>query len=335
MNNIKVTVVIPIYKVEKYLNECILSVVNQTYKNLEIILVDDESPDRCPQICDDWEKKDHRIKVIHKKNGGLGYARNSGIDIATGDYIVFVDSDDYIDSSTVEECVNVVRQNNFDIICYGYKNVRDGKVIAEHPIKTIKEIFLDEEIHNILLPEMICSTGIIKMNMSACMCFINLKLIREVNWRFSSEKVVISEDVCSLLELYKNVNCVYLLNNQFYNYRINPNSISHSYDLDFYKKIEEFSRYLKSRIVDYSNYNILNKHISSLIFNYVIAYVKSVFLLSKENRKHAILNIFNSQVIMDDLGNVNLKSLNLKKRLLLYSMLTKRKNMTYCLFKIR
>ena len=76
---------------EKYLNECILSVVNQTYKNLEIILVDDESPDRCPQICDDWEKKDHRIKVIHKKNGGLGYARNSGIDIATGDYIVFVD----------------------------------------------------------------------------------------------------------------------------------------------------------------------------------------------------------------------------------------------------
>ena len=91
-----VTVVIPIYNVEKYLNRCIESVAGQTYKNLEIILVDDESPDNCPRICEDWKNRDNRIKVIHKKNGGLGYARNTGIDCATGEYICFVDSDDYI-----------------------------------------------------------------------------------------------------------------------------------------------------------------------------------------------------------------------------------------------
>lgn len=81
-----VTVVIPIYNVEKYLNRCIESVAGQTYKNLEIILVDDESPDNCPRICEDWKNRDNRIKVIHKKNGGLGYARNTGIDCATGEY---------------------------------------------------------------------------------------------------------------------------------------------------------------------------------------------------------------------------------------------------------
>lgn len=85
-----ISVIIPVYKVEKYLDKCIQSVINQTYSNLEIILVDDGSPDNCPQLCDDWANKDERIKVIHKKNGGLSDARNAGLDIATGEYIAFV-----------------------------------------------------------------------------------------------------------------------------------------------------------------------------------------------------------------------------------------------------
>jgi glycosyltransferase involved in cell wall biosynthesis len=93
----KISVIVPIYNVEKYLGRCIDSIINQTYTNLEIILVDDGSPDRCPYICEEYAKLDHRIKVIHKKNGGLSSARNAGINIATGDYIGFVDSDDYID----------------------------------------------------------------------------------------------------------------------------------------------------------------------------------------------------------------------------------------------
>lgn len=97
-----ISVIIPVYKVEKYLDKCIQSVINQTYSNLEIILVDDGSPDNCPQLCDDWANKDERIKVIHKKNGGLSDARNAGLDIATGDYIAFVDSDDYIESDMFE-----------------------------------------------------------------------------------------------------------------------------------------------------------------------------------------------------------------------------------------
>lgn len=95
-----ITIIVPVYKVEQYLDRCLDSLVNQTYNNLEIILVDDGSPDACSQMCDDWAKKDTRIKVIHKENGGLSDARNAGMKISTGEYIAFVDSDDWIDLKT-------------------------------------------------------------------------------------------------------------------------------------------------------------------------------------------------------------------------------------------
>ena len=91
-----ISVIVPVYGVEAYLNQCIDSILAQTHKNLEIILVDDGSPDRCPTICDEYARKDSRVRVIHKKNGGLSDARNAGLEIATGEYIGFVDSDDWI-----------------------------------------------------------------------------------------------------------------------------------------------------------------------------------------------------------------------------------------------
>lgn len=92
----KVTVIIPVYKAEKYIERCIESITAQTYENLEIILIDDDSPDNCPKICDDWAKRDSRVKVLHIENKGAANARNQGLKIATGDYIGFVDSDEYI-----------------------------------------------------------------------------------------------------------------------------------------------------------------------------------------------------------------------------------------------
>ena len=92
----RISVIVPIYKVEAYLDKCVQSIVDQTYTNLEIILVDDGSPDRCGQMCDAWAAKDSRIRVVHKENGGLSDARNAGLEIATGTYIAFVDSDDWV-----------------------------------------------------------------------------------------------------------------------------------------------------------------------------------------------------------------------------------------------
>ena len=110
----KITIIIPVYKVEQYLDKCVESVVGQTYKNLEIILVDDGSQDNCPHMCDEWAKKDKRIKVIHKENGGLSDARNFGIDQATGEYLMFVDSDDYLGYEICEKLYKLLKDHKTD-----------------------------------------------------------------------------------------------------------------------------------------------------------------------------------------------------------------------------
>lgn len=110
-----ISVIVPVYNVEKYLARCVDSIVNQTYKNLEIILVDDGSPDLCPQMCDDYAEKDSRIKVVHKKNGGLSDARNAGMAVATGKYISFIDSDDYVSDDFFECLLDVMNKENSDI----------------------------------------------------------------------------------------------------------------------------------------------------------------------------------------------------------------------------
>lgn len=111
-----ISIIVPVYNVEDYLDRCVESIVNQTYKNIEIILVDDGSPDNCPRMCDDWTKKDNRIIVIHKENGGQSSARNEALKIAKGDLIGFVDSDDCIDSTMYEKLMDCLNDNNCDIV---------------------------------------------------------------------------------------------------------------------------------------------------------------------------------------------------------------------------
>lgn len=135
--NEKISVVIPIYKVEKYLKKCIDSIINQTYSNLEIILVDDGSPDKCPQICDEYSQKDSRIKVIHKKNGGLSDARNYGIKVSTGRWITFIDSDDYVSNDYIEYLYKLLKENKSDIsivLPYEFSNYEKINIKNEREI---------------------------------------------------------------------------------------------------------------------------------------------------------------------------------------------------------
>lgn len=126
--NNKITIIVPIYKVENYINKCVDSILAQTHQNLEIILVDDGSPDRCPKICDDYCRRDKRVRCIHKKNGGLSDARNAGLDVATGDYIMFVDGDDYIVSNMIEKMHSALVEADADIsICNFCYVDPDGK----------------------------------------------------------------------------------------------------------------------------------------------------------------------------------------------------------------
>ena len=128
----KLSIIIPVFKVEQYLEKCINSILSQTYKNFELILVDDGSPDNSPQICDEYAKKDDRIIVIHKANGGVSSARNAGIDIATGKYIGFVDPDDYIENNMYELMMNKIEEYQANIVICGYDYINENYTVERH-----------------------------------------------------------------------------------------------------------------------------------------------------------------------------------------------------------
>lgn len=129
--NPKVSVIVPVYNVENYLDDCIKSIINQTYDNIEVILIDDGSVDNSPMLCDNWADVDKRVKVFHQKNSGVSYARNVGIEKSSGDYILFVDSDDYIAETTIEKSANLLIQSDADILCFGVYRVNESGEIIE------------------------------------------------------------------------------------------------------------------------------------------------------------------------------------------------------------
>lgn len=137
-----ISIIVPVYNVEEYLDKCVESIVDQTYKNLEIILVDDGATDNSGKLCDEWAKKDDRIRVVHKENGGLSSARNAGLDIATGDYIGFVDSDDYISSVMYERLLKIINEHDADIACCGVIRYTNAEYIPTL-INNLKEVTYD------------------------------------------------------------------------------------------------------------------------------------------------------------------------------------------------
>ncbi len=126
-----ISVIVPIYKVEKYLARCVKSIRNQTFTDIEIILVDDGSPDKCGEMCDAYARKDERVRVIHKANGGLSSARNVGIDEAKGEYLAFIDSDDWMDADMLEILHRIAQEKNADIVECSFRNIYNDRIIEE------------------------------------------------------------------------------------------------------------------------------------------------------------------------------------------------------------
>ena len=145
-----ISVIVPVYKVELFLERCLNSIIGQTYRNLEIILVDDGFPDKCPQICDSYAKKDGRIKVIHQKNKGLSGARNAGVDSALGEYIGFVDSDDWIDSDMYASLMQSAIEDDADIVCCGVIHTMDEKVLWELSYEKPQIMTSEEALHDLI-----------------------------------------------------------------------------------------------------------------------------------------------------------------------------------------
>lgn len=238
MNQPKVSVIIPVYNVEKYLNRCIGSIVNQTYKNLEIILIDDGSPDNCPQMCDEWASKDSRIKVIHKENAGAGLARNTGLEYATGDYVTFVDSDDYIAPETVEKCIEALLKDGSQLAMFGRVDVHYNGKSVKKPVKTDKFLFVNEEVvQDILSGLFVNERG---FGVGVCGKTVDLNLIKSHGIRFNSERELLSEDAFFLLELFSHLNSVSLISGNYYYYVQNENSFSRTYKKNYQEMNDNF-----------------------------------------------------------------------------------------------
>ncbi|MGB3145043.1 MAG: glycosyltransferase family 2 protein [Maribacter sp.] len=163
MNTIKISVIVPIFRIEKYLPKCIESLLNQSFSDFELILVDDGSPDNCPQICDDYAKKDTRIKVIHKVNGGLVSARKEGLKNANGTYVTFVDGDDWVDKFYLDILFNLAVANDADLVVTGHFREFDGKIETIKP--KMVGVYSEEELKSLILPNAIyngdfCEHGI-------------------------------------------------------------------------------------------------------------------------------------------------------------------------------
>ncbi len=237
----KVSIIVPVFNVEKYLDRCVQSLLNQTLKEIEIVLVDDQSPDNCPQLCDEYAIKDSRVKVIHKKNEGLGMARNSGMEVATGEYITFLDSDDYVELDTYEVCYSKACEYDLDICYFKHRRfLNNGTRIEVNKAKKI-ELYIGKEQTRQLLLDIVGTkpsdhSGI-QRSMSVCMALFKLETIKASNCVFVSERDVASEDLLFDMALYPYITNVAILPNVFYNYYINPSSITTTYNEEKYNKL--------------------------------------------------------------------------------------------------
>lgn len=241
----KLSVVVPIYNVERYLKKCIDSLINQKELPYEIILVDDGSTDSSGAICEQYAENVEYIYVYHKENQGLGLTRNFGIEQVKGDFVIFVDSDDYLDEDYFLTMNKLFEKEHFDTCKTCFRRVNDlGEKSFENKVLS-DEIYVGEDVLKCLFPRLIGSAPDAKdaVPMSSCCTIYSMEIIKKYNIRFVSEREWISEDILFNLEYYARAQKILLSSYVGYNYRINNNSLTTKYLEDrFEKSIRMYKR---------------------------------------------------------------------------------------------
>lgn len=245
----------PVYNVEEYLPQCVDSVLRQTYQNFEVILVDDGSPDNCPVLCDKYAVADPRVRVIHKENGGLSSARQAGLSAVTGEYLLFVDGDDWIEPDTLDVCVTNAVQNSSDCVLFDYIREYEAKSLPSHLFEAPFSYDSEEseqQIHRRIvgfLPEELTAPQRIDALSTTCMKLYRTEVAR--NGRIVSERVVgTSED--AIFNLYALDGCkVSYVHRCLYHYRkTNTHSITSQHKADLSEKWDAmysiFQEYIES-----------------------------------------------------------------------------------------
>ena len=307
-----ISIIVPVYNVENYIEKCVNSIINQTYKNIEIIIVDDGSKDNSGKKCDELAKKDNRIKVIHKLNGGLSDARNSGMKIANGKYIGFVDSDDYIKEDMFETLYKLNKKYNSDISIVSYYEIYRGKIISVRDSKKLEELSKLEAIKELLIDTKIQSYAWNKL--------FKKELFEGIE--FPTNKNF--EDIATTLLLFERANKVVLLEDPKYYYVRRDDSIVGDRNYKTYKDyldvIYDKYKYLDGKYKEIDVYNAYN-FVINMIWVYTIIVAFDIENIYKDFESNYILfekliHRYGSEII-DKLDNYN--------RVVLYMMLLDRK----------
>lgn len=321
---VKLSIIVPCYGVEKFLDRCIESLLNQTLKDIEIILVDDESPDRVPEMIDGYALKDNRIKVVHKQNGGLGFARNSGLDIATGEFIAFVDSDDFVDTDMYEVLYNEAKLENAEVVfCNFQKETKDGRWNKCVEVKE-KKIFKDNDVTNFMF-DLIASAPYIpverKYQMSVWHGIYKSSIIERHYIRFLSERSVASEDIPFNVEFLLNCNTVVYRPECYYHYCLNGSSLTSKFLPEKFERYKNLYNYLKNIISNYGSDGEIRLN------RFFIGMIRTQILhLAEVNRidKYEIYRKFaNDEIWNDIMHRFKYSYLPLPAAILLYLLLHK------------
>lgn len=229
----EISIIVPVYNVDRYLERCLDSIIEQSFKDYEIILVNDGSKDSSGEICNIYANKFNNIKVIHKENQGLGYARNSGLDIATGKYVMFVDSDDYLEKEFIGNLYKDLRNNNADTCIGGCKRISNNK-INKIQNKFADQIFEDSAIISEVLVRMTgaLANGEDHIMMSVWRVLFLNEIIQKNKLRFPSEREYISEDIIFDIKYYSLAKRVYMSNECGYCYCDNEGTLTTKYRED-------------------------------------------------------------------------------------------------------
>ncbi len=293
-----ISVVVPVYNAEKYLLRCVQSIQNQTYKNLEIILVDDGSPDNCPSMCDEFAKADNRIKVIHKENGGQGLARNDGMNIATGEYITFVDSDDWVALDHIENLYKALKKANAEMVIGNHTRAFAN---GERQIKQLslkKELFEGEEVISELLIPLLGGKSTdpqdIILNSSVSMNLYRLDLIREKNIQFVSERFAVAED------FYFNIDVFYQCNRVSYCH----DEVGYFYYENFQSTCEKYNPKRFERTINY--YDLICKRIKAYGLSDLVEFrVERGFLMKiRVALRHVVISDLNKKEKMNQIKEI-------------------------------
>lgn len=244
MNNPFFSVIIPVYKVEKYLHQCVDSILSQSFLDFEIILVDDGSPDGCPAICDAYARRDQRIRVIHQKNGGVSSARNAGLMAANGTYIIFLDSDDYHLSNSLEQLYNNIISDLPDICCFGVQQEVVGG-IRNHVSKNYSGVLTDELLLSVAYAGFVRS-NIAMIDVSSFNKAYKAAIVKQARLSFDTT-LRLAEDITFNVQYLCNCTTVKCIDSILYFYRNTPHSATHA-DTGFAEKGMERSVYFLSKI---------------------------------------------------------------------------------------